>query len=694
MDSLNKALQNVNDANFLNVNGASFLFTIITLALIIGRITYIYIKIKSSDIRKDWAKKRCYPHIIPFAGIIYPHSNKSAFQTTADNFNFCTEGVLESIIKGFTNPIYYGTQIIGELITTLVDNIQSLREKMRSIASNFTSMHSKVINIFVGLLIPLREILTKVKDTLSRSFASTIVSMYSIIGSYYSIMAFLRGFLHSAVSGMYALAAIIIALLAFVFTAPAAIPLLAIFGVVGGLMGTIAYYLADILDESVMMLPKRPSCFCPNTLLRTKDGSEKEMYTIECGDILKNDGRVTSVITIENSDPDDMYYFPKLESYISGSHQMLYNNEWQTVSKLHQKIANNEINNRNLIILKCDGKEHQKYTKPYLYCINTQTGLIRKNGHTFSDWFDIEYDEYEELSEQLSVPISSPRDIHRYLSGGFAPYTNIKLWNNTYKNINQIQIGDILDCGSRVIGLVEIDSHCVNVYQMNIMGTKMVGALNNIICVKKHANVTHISNVKIPNDSSSVSVDVKNTREYFSSSSEEHIAQKNKITSYKNNKQGILMFSDSNSATMGWKNSSGIQLDLSKNNRFVSKTNNVKTTDTVTIDYDRENIHFTPINSSRKNNIFNAFIDFDRQSYDSGIVTANPIFSHYTNNKTLYSEITLHGFRKKLLHRDCGSDSESDSKPMRLYHLITDTGSFIIGGVIVKDYYSCSDFYF
>ena len=69
----------------------------------------------------------------------------------------------------------------------------------------------------------------------------------------------------------------------------------------------------------------------------------------------------------------------------------------------------------------------------------------------------------------IPIKINDVKDIHTYLDGGFHETTKIQLKDGTYKEINKIEIGDILQHGEIVYGIVEINGKNVNEqYEINL----------------------------------------------------------------------------------------------------------------------------------------------------------------------------------------------------------------------------------
>ena len=90
------------------------------------------------------------------------------------------------------------------------------------------------------------------------------------------------------------------------------------------------------------------------------------------------------------------------------------------------------------------------------------------------------------------------KDIHTELDSGFESSTLIKLYNGEYKKIKDILIGDKLQNGENVYGIVVIDGTDLSEQYRYILGEKIVveGGPNLVICDEKINLLTTLENCK------------------------------------------------------------------------------------------------------------------------------------------------------------------------------------------------------
>jgi hypothetical protein len=193
-------------------------------------------------------------------------------------------------------------------------------------------------------------------------------------------------------------------------------------------------------------------CFDGHMPIKLKDGSIKFIKDIQCGDILFDDTIITSTLEFLNNEPLYSIHSNELDIdiLVSGSH-IVYDNKynfWKTVN-------NYELSKKT------------DYIPPTLYCISTSNHKINIGGILFSD--------YEEISDNneityklnhyilcgLNDNISAIDNNYfnketKHMDSGLLKGTLIRMYDNSWKKIEDISIGDILYNKVEVIGNVKI----------------------------------------------------------------------------------------------------------------------------------------------------------------------------------------------------------------------------------------------
>ena len=172
------------------------------------------------------------------------------------------------------------------------------------------------------------------------------------------------------------------------------------------------------------------TCFEKNTKIATKQGVSL-IKNIEPGIYLADGSQVTSVFKLNNK-REILYNLDDI--LVTGTHTILYNNQWIEVKDHPKAIKLGKIN------------------EP-IYCLNTTSKTIKINNHTFGDYDNIHKDELNHLKKYY--PNIKFNTIHTLIETSYDPDITIQLANKYYINISNLKLGDILLNNHIVIGIVK-----------------------------------------------------------------------------------------------------------------------------------------------------------------------------------------------------------------------------------------------
>jgi hypothetical protein len=460
---------NLNDINkmyekltYFDQYGASvILFIFITVILIII-IFYCYAKINAEPIINDWVNQRCKPTIIPFAGFINHPEGTTATEYTYQNFTYCTQNILSSITGNMIEPITYVINLLGSVVNDVKNAINEIRAMFDKIRTFFQTITQEIMGRIMNIMIPLQQIIISFKDLIGKIQGSMTTALFTLLGSYYTLKSFLGAIAQFIIIILIALAVMISIFWIIPFTWGAAIANTAIFVAISIPLAIMLAFMSDVLkvhtDLNIPSAPAGPSikCFDEETLIVMNDGSTQKIKDIKLGEKLFKNNEVTSIIKVETK---GSIMYNLYDVLVSDTHIVKYNNKWIPVSK--HKDAVKVLN----------------YNKPYLYCLNTANKTIVINNVTFTDWDEI-YDDIDEIMEKNNT-VTELKDIHKYLDGGFVFSTSIKLKNSKIKEIKNIEVGDILENGEKVYGIVQINGKNVShQFEINLGNDKIIGGPN------------------------------------------------------------------------------------------------------------------------------------------------------------------------------------------------------------------------
>lgn len=473
--------------NYFDKYGGSLIGTFFILLIFFLLLSYFSVMSRSSVIKKNWNVNKCNPSVIPFAGLINKPYNMSAFDYTSQNFSGCINNILLSIANEFIKPLTNLGSLASNSINKLVKSVDAIRNKLSSVASNFASIDNIIMGRIMNVLMPLRYMLSKIKDTIGRVQGTLVTSLFTVLGTYLGIKSFIANFVNFLVLALVVLAGIITALILSFFGIPGAIPLLAIFSAVAIPTSLLIAKLSNIIDITERSVPDKPSlsmCFDEDTPIRMINGTYKPIKDVYPNELLYGNSLVTSKFKLSAKN-ETMYNYKN--TIVSGSHSVYVNGKLIKIKDIEEAI------------------KIEDYNKPFIYCLNTDTKVLNINEEVYCDWDEITEGNLYMLYKRLGckfTPIFNRKDIHKYLDGGFIKGTMITLKDGSKKPIEEIQIDDILYGGTRVYGLVSITTNNMNVYNTELQGVNVVGAPNLQVYNENLGHFSHLQPISTLIDTS------------------------------------------------------------------------------------------------------------------------------------------------------------------------------------------------
>jgi hypothetical protein len=425
---------------FDKYTGSVIIFVIVTIVLFVF-VSFCIAKSNSEVILEDWPKYRCNLNIMPIAGFIAKPENKSIFEYTQENFNYCVQNILTNVTAPVVQPFAFITNVFLMITGLIANALQGIRAMFHNIRTFIQDIVTRVIMRLVNIMVPLQNIIISGKNILNQIQGVATVILYSALGSFISFKSLLGAISKFITSVLIAMAIIIAILLAIPFTAAAGGAMIPGFLLISVPTALLLAFMSQYLGITGFSIP-RIQCFDENTLMLMNDGTKKRICEIQTGDILFDNNEVTATIKVSASG-STMYYLNDV--CVSDSHIVKYNGAWIPVSK-HPKS----------VICK-------PYTKLYLHCLNTSNKTILINDTIFTDWDEIYGTDIEEVTTKNPyVKTDGTHLIHTNLDGGFSNDTPIKMLDGKSKRIQDILIGDILLNGEEVYGTVTINGENVN----------------------------------------------------------------------------------------------------------------------------------------------------------------------------------------------------------------------------------------
>ena len=445
---------------FIEKHGLDMWLAIIICILFFIGITYFTVLNNLQPIKSDWTNQRCNPEVLPFAGIINNGSDTTPMEYTANNFTYCIRSILENIANYSFQPIRYMLSVITSAFTALAVAINEIRKMFDYLRESLTNITTSIMGKALNFVIPIITFVLSVKVIASKTAGVMAASINSVMAAYLG-----------AQSLMLLLVKIFIAILVAMVAIIAVFWSIPIFGMPLAIAGTVTFmllliptikiqlFMNDILDLQTASPPGKPACFSKHTQIILKNKNIKTIDNLEIGDILADGSTVTGTMKL-SSTHQTVYVLHGI--VVTGNHSVYHGeNGWISVE---EHPDSSKLNN---------------FSEPFVYCINTDTKTICLGNTIYADWDDLDEIDVNDM-QNTCVNIGllpknfTMKDIHYYLDNGFHEESIVELQYGKNTTIKNIEIGDILLHGEKVIGKVKIDAKNIQgVYYYDINGTKI-----------------------------------------------------------------------------------------------------------------------------------------------------------------------------------------------------------------------------
>ena len=454
--------------------GSSVVMLIILIFVLFCVISYCLVMVNVQPIIDDWPNQRCKPQIMPIAGFITHPEGVTASEYIAQNFTYCTQGILTSITGDMLQPLTYVISTFKSIAEDISNSLNAVRGMFDKIRGFFESISKEIMGRIMNIMAPLQQIIISFKDLIGKIQGTMTGGLFTALGSYYTLKSMLGAIAQFIIIILIAMAIIIVILWILPFTWGAAAAGTAVFLGISIPMAIILQFFSDKLHINGLKSIPHLKCFDKNTYIEMNDGNSRKINDIQVGDILANNNMVTGKIMVETKG-SIMYELDDI--FVSDSHIVKYGDNWISVSK-HP-----------------NAKKCTFYQEPYLYCLNTTNKTIEINGYIFSDWDEINDEDIINIQKNTNHMFNEKNDIHKCLDGGFVGHTEIKLNDGIVKQIKDIRVGDILENNTSVYGIVEINGRSLNSQYIFNLGNKIVEGGPNLTICDKNINVTSTLNL-------------------------------------------------------------------------------------------------------------------------------------------------------------------------------------------------------
>jgi hypothetical protein len=444
---------------FDRYNGSVFATGFLLLIFFIV-ISYFYTMTRITPIRNNWTKERCSPSVLPFAGLINPPTGKDGFDFTYENFNYCINTIIKDTVNYALMPIEAVVNIFEKTFSGFGEAINDVRKIIAEVRSSVADVSSNIMTRILNVVIPFQQMVISMKATMGRAHASMTAGMYSAIGGLWFLISGLLNVYKLIIFILIGMAATLIALwlIPFGLGIPEALIMTATFAAVAIPTGLIAEAINTIIqvtgvNQSISSVPT-PACFKKGTLVRATNNTLYSIESVPLGTHLAGGGYVTAVLKLDAS-KETMYRLGNV--VVSGSHRVKQRKEWIFVSD------------------HTDAVPIENFVDKEIYCLNTSKKVIPVGDYLFQDWDEVD------KTKLFNLGLSEEEDIYKNLENGFHESTEVNVIGKGNIEIFNVDVGDILKSGEKVVGVVRIkNDKPIYEYGYGILGTKRLSVIQDL----------------------------------------------------------------------------------------------------------------------------------------------------------------------------------------------------------------------
>jgi hypothetical protein len=414
-----------------NIVGSSFTKAILITIVLTGVFTALLAQADLQAIRNDWTNRRCDISSILLASFLKPSDDsRSSMEFSKDNFNFCSDKIVDNVLKSAFAPLY---SILGKQVDSLNTMNQPLNNIRGMIRKNVWEPFAKVLDKqfrqFSLIQATLHGIWARLRNIMQRISATVFSTLY--IGL--SINVLIQNLFQFIFKVILIILGVMVALIILLFFVlfPFIPMIVSVIAIIGAVLGGAA-------------VSGMAGAFCvdPEVYVKLANGKNKKLNDIEIGDILSSKSAdkkniVTGILKVNANDIDLCDIKGIL---MSGSHRVKYLGTWILAREHPDAIR---------VYKKLD----------YLICLNTTTHevpIISSTGEIVmvGDWEEVDTEEGQrawismvnlQINKSVlyfndyptAVPLVSPKIKVMKEGIGFIPISKVKIGDFILSKQNQ-----------------------------------------------------------------------------------------------------------------------------------------------------------------------------------------------------------------------------------------------------------------
>lgn len=181
---MDKIVQLYNQRSYINVHGYDIVLSILPILMTLFIVSYATYSALIAKIKDNWSLNRCNPIYMPFAGIIMPEADVSPIESTIDNFTYCIKQDTSMVFSIALMPFEFSMHLIIDFLNTSMKTIVVSMRIAHWIRSQIGGIVGELYSKLFNVVIPIIVMITYIRDTLARTTAVLLVSLYTIMNVY------------------------------------------------------------------------------------------------------------------------------------------------------------------------------------------------------------------------------------------------------------------------------------------------------------------------------------------------------------------------------------------------------------------------------------------------------------------------------------------------------------------------------
>lgn len=361
--------------------------------------------------------------------------------------------IFKDIVKSLSKLIFFEIDIFMDELVTLNNGLVKIANALNLSNLHFMDMFDGLKQSVVNTILPVFQGVFKIRSIFKKISGVLATVLFTLLSSVMTSSAFLGSLTQIITSLLVMVVPLIIA--SFFFNLPFAIVMAILYVAVAVPMVLIAVETGKIYDltspsrnfDKKNFSTRKPHCFHRDTEIETKCGIKK-ICNLTIDDYVKIANKYVKITGLTKHTGNNQIFYNINGVYVTEKHPIKFNDKWIYVCN-HPEAVKTDI------------------VEEFVYCLTTKEKVFQVKNELFLDW-----DEYDDDVEKKT-------NIQKYDVDYFTSYLDentLVRTVDTTKLLKDIEIGDILKNGSKVLGKINLGDK--QMYSYRIQNLLVKGSRN------------------------------------------------------------------------------------------------------------------------------------------------------------------------------------------------------------------------